>query len=170
MGQAGRAHVTQFYDRVALAREYRKILEAAGGEPVRLLVTGGSGFLGGYVLDEAARRGHEVVALARSDAAAEAVTARGAKPLTGDLDDPAQLPGIFAAADCEGLVNLASLGFGHAPAIVAAARVSRPGPGRVHLHDGGDHLCSRPAASRSGWTRSSRSATPGWTGRSCGPP
>ena len=31
MGQAGRAHVTQFYDRVALAREYRKILEAAGG-------------------------------------------------------------------------------------------------------------------------------------------
>jgi len=31
MGEAGRAHVTQFYDRVALAREYRKILEAAGG-------------------------------------------------------------------------------------------------------------------------------------------
>lgn len=31
MGRAGRAHVTQFYDRAALAREYRKILEAAGG-------------------------------------------------------------------------------------------------------------------------------------------
>ena len=89
---------------------------------MRLLVTGGSGFLGGYVLDEAARRGHEVVALARSEAAAEAVTARGAKPLTGDLGDPAQLPGVFAAADCEALVNLASLGFGHAPAIVAATR------------------------------------------------
>ena len=31
MGQAGRAHVVQFYDRVALAREYRKIVETAGG-------------------------------------------------------------------------------------------------------------------------------------------
>jgi uncharacterized protein YbjT (DUF2867 family) len=28
---------------------------------MRLLVTGGSGFLGGYVLREAARRGHETV-------------------------------------------------------------------------------------------------------------
>ena len=37
---------------------------------MRLLVTGGSGFLGGYVLSEAARRGHEMVALARSPAAA----------------------------------------------------------------------------------------------------
>ena len=36
---------------------------------MRLLVTGGSGFLGEYVLTEAARRGHETVALARSDAA-----------------------------------------------------------------------------------------------------
>jgi uncharacterized protein YbjT (DUF2867 family) len=91
---------------------------------VRLLVTGGSGFLGGYVLDEAARRGHEVVALARSEVAAEAVTARGAKPLAGDLDEPAQLPDVFASADCEALVNLASLGFGHAPAVVAAARAA----------------------------------------------
>ena len=33
---------------------------------MRLLVVGGSGFLGGYVLREAARRGHQVVALARS--------------------------------------------------------------------------------------------------------
>jgi glycosyltransferase involved in cell wall biosynthesis len=31
MGRAGRAHVERCYDQVALAREYRKILEAAGG-------------------------------------------------------------------------------------------------------------------------------------------
>ena len=31
MGRAGRAHVEQCYDRVALAREYRKILDTAGG-------------------------------------------------------------------------------------------------------------------------------------------
>jgi uncharacterized protein YbjT (DUF2867 family) len=91
---------------------------------VRLLVTGGSGFLGGYVLDEAARRGHEVAALARTRAAAAAVAARGAEPLTGDLDDHAQLPPVFASARGEALVSLASLGSGHAPAIVAAARAA----------------------------------------------
>ena len=89
---------------------------------MRLLVTGGSGFLGGYVLDEARRRGHEIVALARSEKAAAAVTRHGAQPLTGDFDDPAGLPHVFSSAGCSSLLNIASLGFGHAPAIVAAAR------------------------------------------------
>jgi nucleoside-diphosphate-sugar epimerase len=88
---------------------------------MRLLVTGGSGFLGGYVLAEAARRGHSCAALARSPEAARAVAARGAAPLPGDLDDGAALAAIFARASCDALVNLASLGFGHAPAVVRAA-------------------------------------------------
>jgi nucleoside-diphosphate-sugar epimerase len=88
---------------------------------MRLLVTGGSGFLGGYVLAEAARRGHACVALARSTAAARTVAARGATPLVGDLDDGEALAGVFASTRCDALVNLASLGFGHAPAIVGAA-------------------------------------------------
>jgi uncharacterized protein YbjT (DUF2867 family) len=87
----------------------------------RLLVTGGSGFLGGYVLREAARRGHEVVALARSDPAAARVTALGARPVAGNLDEPGSLDKAFITARCDILVNLASLGFGHAPAVVAAA-------------------------------------------------
>jgi uncharacterized protein YbjT (DUF2867 family) len=94
---------------------------------VRLLVTGGSGFLGGYVLDEAARRGHEAVALARSEAAATAVARHGGQPLIGDFDDPARLAGAFAAARCELLVNLASLGSGHAPAIVTATKAASIG-------------------------------------------
>jgi uncharacterized protein YbjT (DUF2867 family) len=91
---------------------------------VRLLVTGGSGFLGGYVLAEARRRGHECVALARSPAAAAVVAARGASPLDGDLDQQGVLPELFTAARCDGLVNLASLGFGHAPGVVAAAQAA----------------------------------------------
>ena len=87
---------------------------------MRLLVTGGSGFLGGYVLDEARRRGHEIVALARSDKAAAAVASHGAEPLTGDFDDPAGLPRVFSSARCSSLLNIASLGFGHAPAILAS--------------------------------------------------
>ena len=91
---------------------------------MRLLVTGGSGFLGGFVLREAVRRGHEVTALARSPAAAGKVRALGARPVSGDLAAPgpaaaAALAEALAAGEV--LVSLASLGFGHAPAIVAAA-------------------------------------------------
>ena len=88
---------------------------------MKLMVTGGSGFLGGYVLREAARRGHRAVALARSEAAAAAVTALGALPVSGDLNDAHSLIDAFAAKRCDVLVNLASLGFGHAPVIIAAA-------------------------------------------------
>lgn len=88
---------------------------------MRLLVTGGSGFLGGYVLAQAALRGHSCVALARSPAAARTVAAGGAAPLPGDLDDQSALAGVFKSAGCDALLNLASLGFGHAPAIVGAA-------------------------------------------------
>ena len=88
---------------------------------MRLLVVGGSGFLGGYVLREAARRGHQTLALARSTAAARIVAGHGAQPLAGDLDDARHLDEAFAAARCEALVCLASLGHGHGPGIVAAA-------------------------------------------------
>ena len=88
---------------------------------MKLLVVGGSGFLGGYVLREAARRGHKTLALARSPEAARAVAANGARPLSGDLDDARHLDEAFAAARCEALLCLASLGHGHGPSIVAAA-------------------------------------------------
>jgi uncharacterized protein YbjT (DUF2867 family) len=88
---------------------------------MRLLVVGGSGFLGGYVLREAARRGHHTLALARSPEAARVVAANGARPLGGDLDDARHLDEAFAAARCEALLCLASLGHGHGPSIVAAA-------------------------------------------------
>ena len=88
---------------------------------MRVLVTGGSGFLGSHVLPLLVADGHDVAALARSAAAAEKVTAAGAQAVAGDLDDPASIDDAFAASGAKVLVNLASLGFGHAPAIVAAA-------------------------------------------------
>jgi uncharacterized protein YbjT (DUF2867 family) len=91
---------------------------------MKLVVTGGSGFLGAYVLREAARRGHKTVALTRSEAAAAAVTALGATPVGGNLDDGRSLDHAFITARCDALVNLASLGFGHAPAIVTAAELA----------------------------------------------
>ena len=88
---------------------------------MRLLVVGGSGFLGGYVLREAVREGHQVLALARSPAAADTVEGHGARPLAADLDDACGLDEAFSAAHFEALVCLASLGHGHGPSIVAAA-------------------------------------------------
>jgi uncharacterized protein YbjT (DUF2867 family) len=88
---------------------------------MRLLVVGGSGFLGGYVLREAVRQGHQILALARSPAAARTVEDNGARPIAGDLDDTRRLDEAFSTARCEALVCLASLGHGHGPGIVAAA-------------------------------------------------
>lgn len=58
---------------------------------LRVFVTGGSGFVGGAVLDALVDRGDAVRGLARSAAAARAVRNRGAEPVDGDLADPAAL-------------------------------------------------------------------------------
>jgi uncharacterized protein YbjT (DUF2867 family) len=91
---------------------------------LNLHVTGASGFLGGYVTPELVSRGHQVSALARSDTAANAVRKLGAEPLSGDLDDRETTTAVFRASGADVLVNLASLGFGHAPTIINAAEVA----------------------------------------------
>ena len=66
---------------------------------MKVFVTGGSGFIGGKLIESLVRDGHEVRALARSDAAAAAVASRGAEPVPGDLGDRAALEA--GAAGCE---------------------------------------------------------------------
>jgi nucleoside-diphosphate-sugar epimerase len=51
-------------------------------------VTGGSGFIGGRLLERLSADGVRVRALARSEASAEKVAALGAEPVQGDLEDP----------------------------------------------------------------------------------
>lgn len=72
-----------------------------------VFVTGGSGYLGRNLIRRLVRDGHRVVALARSDASAEAVERLGASAARGDILDPASLVGgmqgcawlVHAAAD-----------------------------------------------------------------------
>src|SRR5215218_10274032 len=54
-------------------------------------VTGGSGFTGGALIERLRAEGWDVRALARSEAAAEAVRRRGAEPVAGDLEDVAAM-------------------------------------------------------------------------------
>jgi nucleoside-diphosphate-sugar epimerase len=54
-------------------------------------VTGGSGFIGGTLIERLVAEGWDVRALARSDGAAARVRERGAEPVTGDLGDTAGL-------------------------------------------------------------------------------
>lgn len=91
---------------------------------MRVLVTGATGFVGKRTVPELLARGHEVVALARSDAAAAAATALGADITRGDLDDSDDLASAFREAQADALMNIASLGFGHAPAIVSACHAA----------------------------------------------
>jgi uncharacterized protein YbjT (DUF2867 family) len=84
-------------------------------------VTGGSGFLGGHVIPRLLEGGYEVTALARSERAVKIVASLGARPIIGNLDDPNSIFAAFRASGSSFLVNLASLGFGHAGTIVNAA-------------------------------------------------
>jgi nucleoside-diphosphate-sugar epimerase len=62
-------------------------LRRGPSEPrIRAFVTGGSGFIGGALIERLRREGWAVRALARSNAAAAKVRERGAEPAPGDLD------------------------------------------------------------------------------------
>jgi nucleoside-diphosphate-sugar epimerase len=72
---------------------------------LRVFVTGGTGHSGSYIISELIAAGHEVTGLARSDTAAAALSALGAKTRRGDLQD---LDGLKeAAADSDGVIHVA---------------------------------------------------------------
>ena len=72
---------------------------------MRVLVTGGTGHIGSYVIPELISAGHEVTGLARSDASEAELSALGVKVRRGDISD---LEGLkAAAADADGVIHLA---------------------------------------------------------------
>ena len=72
-----------------------------------VLVTGGSGFIGGALVDALVAAGRPVRALARSADAAQALRGRGAEPVTGDALDPASL--ARAAQGCSVVYHAAGM-------------------------------------------------------------
>ncbi|MCZ7686939.1 MAG: NAD-dependent epimerase/dehydratase family protein [Sandaracinaceae bacterium] len=74
---------------------------------MRVFVTGGSGFVGGHVIETLAAAGHDVVAMARSERSEEVVRRFGATPVRCELGAvPAEaLEGVDAIVHCAAFVE-----------------------------------------------------------------
>jgi nucleoside-diphosphate-sugar epimerase len=86
---------------------------------MRILLTGGTGYIGSAVLDAFVRAGHTVDALVRNSEKAAQVQARGAHPILGDLSEPATYADAAAASD--GAIHAAFEYSARGPQVDAAA-------------------------------------------------
>lgn len=85
-----------------------------------ILLTGSTGFLGGYVLEELIKRGHEVTCFVRETSNLDKIERLKTPYIFGELDDFESI--CKALKDKTALINIASLGFGHAPNIINACQ------------------------------------------------
>ena len=114
---------------------------------MRVFVTGASGWIGSAAVDELLATGHEVTGLARSDASAATLAAKGVRVRRGDLDDLDSLRA--GASDADAVLHLANKHDFVNPAISNAAERAAvqtigdtlAGSGRAFLLASG---CRRP--------------------------
>ena len=106
---------------------------------MNVALTGATGFIGSHVLTELLKHGHQVTALVRDDAQAEAVSARGATPAVVDLYDTPAL--VRLLTDTDGAIHNASPGDATSAdldsAVVDAAVDAFTGTGKPYLHISG---------------------------------
>ena len=87
---------------------------------MKVLVTGATGFTGSRVVPLLLKSGYQVRCLTRATSDRSPLSALTVEWATGDLSNPETLTAALRGVDA--LVNIASLGFGHAESIVRAAK------------------------------------------------
>ena len=106
---------------------------------MKVALTGATGFVGSHVLTELQGHGHDVMALVRDDAQAEAVARRGATPTVVDLYDRPAVAGLLGSA--EGAIHTASPGDATSAdldnAVVDAAIDAFAGTGKPYIEISG---------------------------------
>lgn len=127
---------------------------------MKVLVTGGTGHIGSYIIPELIAAGHGVTGLVRSDASAATVLALGAKVHRGDLSD---LDGLkAAAAESDGVIHVAHrqdlLPSGGIDAVAAAERQIMLAYGDA-LAGTGKPLVAAGSIGSPGWENLGRPAT-----------
>jgi nucleoside-diphosphate-sugar epimerase len=89
---------------------------------MKILVTGATGFTGSYVVRELLNAGHTVCAFVRNSSNTKDSIPNGCENVVGDLNSIETL--CHALIGMDAIVNIASLGFGHAPNILKAIQES----------------------------------------------
>ncbi|OCI29848.1 NAD-dependent epimerase/dehydratase family protein [Oerskovia enterophila] len=106
---------------------------------MKVLLTGGTGYIGSAVLAALVARGHEVTALVRSEGSARTVEAAGATPAVVDLTDTTAVATLLADADAA--VHAAAASDGSSPTIdasvVDAVLATFDGTDRPFVHTSG---------------------------------
>lgn len=90
---------------------------------MRVCVIGGTGFTGSYIVRRLLDRQIETTCLVRPTSSLSAIAGSRVRVVAGDLGDPGSLEAAFA--DCEALIFVASMGFGHVPSVIEELRRSR---------------------------------------------
>ena len=89
---------------------------------MKVFVTGGTGFTGSHVVPLLLENGYEVRCLYRPASDRSGLAQPEVEWVVGDVSDPQALSAAMQGMDA--LVNLASLGFGHADSIISAAQTA----------------------------------------------
>lgn len=89
---------------------------------MKVLVTGATGFTGSRVVPLLLQSGYQVRCLTRATSDRAPLSALTVEWVTGDLSNPEALTAALRGVDA--LVNIASLGFGHAEDIIASAKAA----------------------------------------------